>query len=152
MDIPRPAAGCDPFVRVLEQRVERWLASDDARAVPCAELYRHLPAFYRLLLRLALDGRLAAAERLCALRALKYIVVPWDYFPEALHGTVAYRDDLVLAAMTVEMLAERCPAALLLEHWREPGEPAAVARAVLAASSRLADVELETRLADWVLH
>ena len=152
MDIGRSEVGCDPFVLVLEQRVERWLASEEARTLPGAELYRHLPAFYRFLLALALEARLPAPERLCALRTLKYIVAPWDYVPEAVHGTVAYRDDLVLAAMAFEHLAERCPASVLREHWRGAGEPGDVARAVLAASSCLAGVELRERLAEWVLH
>jgi uncharacterized membrane protein YkvA (DUF1232 family) len=140
----------ESFHRLLEQRVEEWLASEEARRFPCAELYRHLPPLFLFLAELALDPQIPERERTAVLSALKYIVAPFDLIPEGVVGTSGFRDDLVLAALVVDRLAARVDHRALLAHWREGGDPFEVARTVLDAGDAMVGPEICERLRDWL--
>jgi len=137
------------FTAMLERRVERWLASDEARAFPCAHLYRELPRLFLLLAEASLDPAVEARERTAVRSALKYIVAPFDLIPEGVVGTSGYRDDLVLAAYVVEHLAEVTGAAALRARWRGDGEPLEIARTILDAAGALVGGEIGDRLRAW---
>jgi uncharacterized membrane protein YkvA (DUF1232 family) len=141
-----------PFVRLLQERVDVWLASDEARQFQCAELYRHLPGLYVFLMRLATEPRVPQRERTGVLAALKYIIAPYDLIPEGVVGTSGFRDDLVLAAMTVAHVAEQVPTAVLEAHWQQPGDPLEVARTILDAGHAMVGASLCDRLKDWLPH
>ncbi len=141
-----------PFVRLLQERVDTWLASDEARQFQCAELYRYLPGLYLLLMHLATEPRVPQRERTGVLAALKYIIAPYDLIPEGVVGTSGFRDDLVLAAMTVEHVAEQVPTAVLAAHWPQPGDPVEVARTILDAGHAMVGALLCDRLKDWLPH
>jgi uncharacterized membrane protein YkvA (DUF1232 family) len=141
-----------PFVRLLQERVDTWLASDEARQFQCAELYRYLPGLYLLLMHLATEPRVPQRARTGVLAALKYIIAPYDLIPEGVVGTSGFRDDLVLAAMTVEHVAEQVPTAVLAAHWQQPGDPIEVARTILDAGHAMVGASLCDRLKDWLPH
>jgi uncharacterized membrane protein YkvA (DUF1232 family) len=141
-----------PFVRLLQERVDTWLASDEARQFQCAELYRYLPGLYVFLMRLATEARVPPRERTGVLAALKYIIAPYDLIPEGVVGTSGFRDDLVLAAMTVEHVSEQVPTAVLDLHWQQPGDPVEVARTILDAGQAMVGASLCERLKDWLPH
>lgn len=138
------------YHRALRERVTAWLASAEAQRTPRAELYRHLPVMYEFLLRLVFDPRVPPRERATIRAALRYIVAPYDYVPEGAVGAVGFRDDLVLAAMTVERLFDTCESAVLAEHWTAEGDPAATAREILDASGELVSRTVRARLAEWI--
>jgi uncharacterized membrane protein YkvA (DUF1232 family) len=141
-----------PFVRLLQERVATWLASDEARQFQCAELYRYLPGLYVFLMRLATEPRVPPRERTGVLAALKYIIAPYDLIPEGIVGTSGFRDDLVLAAMTVDHVSEQVPTAVLTAHWQQPGDPVEVARTILDAGQAMVGAPLCERLKDWLPH
>jgi len=138
------------FYRSLEQRVEEWVGSPEARGVAHPDLYRYLPTLYIFLVRLALDGRLPDHERNGILAALKYIVAPYDLIPEGVLGTSGFRDDLVLAAMVVDRLHRVAPPDVLDEQWSAPGDSLQVARAILGARSDMVDPEVADCLTAWL--
>ena len=140
----------EPYCRVLQMRVDTWLSTEEARTVPGAELYRHLPALYTLLVNTALDHRVPNRERTAVCSALKYIVAPYDLIPEAVVGTSGFRDDLVLAALMVDRLLGVVGGDALTAHWSGNGNPADVARAVLDASGALIEPDIRDRLMYWV--
>ncbi len=143
-------AECDSYYLSLKARVEVWLASDEARSIPRAELYRHLPELYLLLLRLALDPAVPQRERTAVLATIKYIVAPYDLIPEAIHGVAGLRDDLVLAAFMVERLCSDCDEASLARHWQGPVPARRIAHEILDAGGALVGDDLLERLRGWL--
>lgn len=140
----------ESFYRMLQDRVERWLASGEASEVPCAVLYRHLPDLFRLLSRLAVDPRVSERDRAAVMSTLKYVVAPFDLIPEAVVGTSGYRDDLVLAAFVVERLAVSLDRDVIRERWQAPGDPVEIARNVLDSSTAMVGSELCEKLRHWL--
>ena len=138
------------FTAMLEHRVERWLASEEARQFPRAQLYRHLPGLFLLLAEVSLDPAVEARERTAISSALKYIVAPFDLIPEGIVGTSGFRDDLVLAAYVVERLVPVAGAPALRTRWRADGDPVSIARTILDAASEMVGGEICDRLRTWV--
>jgi uncharacterized membrane protein YkvA (DUF1232 family) len=91
-------------------------------------------------------------ERTGVLASLKYIIAPYDLIPEGIVGTSGFRDDLVLAAMTVDHVSEQVPADVLAAHWQQPGDPVEVARTILDAGQAMVGAPLCERLKDWLPH
>ena len=149
-EVGGPEARVECFHRMLERRVEDWLATGEARCVPCAGLYRHLPGLFLFLTRVALDPRVPEVERRGVLAALKYVVAPFDLIPEGIVGTIGFRDDLVLAALIVDRLYSEVPADVLAEHWSTAGDPRTIARAVLTAAAEMVGPDLCDQLLDWL--
>jgi uncharacterized membrane protein YkvA (DUF1232 family) len=150
MSKPVRATRVEPFYLDLQQRVEAWLGSEEARRFPCAHLYRFLPSLYLFLVRVAVDARVPARERSAASSVLKYIVSPYDLIPEAVFGTSGFRDDLVLAALMVDRLHGLVEPQVLAELWQAPGDPQVIAHTILDASSALVGPELCGRLRAWL--
>lgn len=140
----------DSFYGMLQKRVADWLVSEEADSFPCAAMYRYLPDFFNLLVHLALDPRLPERERKATFSALKYIVAPFDLIPEAVFGTSGFRDDLVLAALIIDRLSRVVDPVILAEHWRQPGQPAEIARVVLDAGDSIVGREMCDKLRAWV--
>ena len=140
----------DCYHEMLEKRVAAWLATDEARQVPCAELYRHLPAMFLFMTRVALDSHTPESERRGVLSAIKYVVAPFDLIPEGIVGTSGFRDDLVLAGLVVDRLYARVADTTLDVHWSFEGDPRAIAAAILAAGNEMIGPEICEQLRDWL--
>jgi uncharacterized membrane protein YkvA (DUF1232 family) len=137
------------YSRTLQARVDEWLATAESRNTPGAALYGHLPALFRFLAGVALDHRVIERERTATLSALKYVIAPYDLIPEGLVGVSGFRDDLVLAALTVERLAGRVSQEVLSEHWEQDGDPLAVSRLVLDSAPVMIGPEILEQLQAW---
>jgi uncharacterized membrane protein YkvA (DUF1232 family) len=138
------------FYSSLQTRVDGWLASPEGGAFPHAQLYRHLPELYRLLVELALDVRVPEHERTCTMAVVKYIIAPYDLIPEALVGTSGFRDDLVLAALMVDRLAQACGPEPIVEHWSTAGDPRSIARAIIDSATAMIGSDICERLRAWL--
>lgn len=139
----------DCYSRTLQNRVDEWLLTDEAREMAGAALYRHLPALFRFLAGVALDHRVPERERTATLSALKYVVAPYDLIPEGLVGVSGFRDDLVLAALTVERLAGRVSGEVLSDHWERDDAPLDVSKVVLDSAPVMVDPEILEELQAW---
>jgi uncharacterized membrane protein YkvA (DUF1232 family) len=150
MTSKRDDSAATSFYSSLQTRVDAWLASPEGGAFPHAQLYRHLPDLYRLLVQLALDVRVPEHERTCTIAVVKYIVAPYDLIPEAVVGTSGFRDDLVLAAMMVDRLGETCRPELIAEYWSTAGDPRTIARTIIESATVMIGSDICERLRAWL--
>lgn len=79
-----------------------------------------LPDFFVLLTRLGFDDRVDSAMKRRLGLVVLYLVSPIDLFPEVLFGPVAFVDDLVLAAYSLNLLLNKVDPEIVKENW--PGE------------------------------
>lgn len=138
------------FREMLERRVRDWLAGEEARSFPHAELYAHLPTLFAALAGAALDPQLSPRERVAVMSALKYVVAPFDLIPEGLVGTSGFRDDLVLAAMVMDHLVCRGFAAVVRSHWQGREDLSVVVREILDAGHAMVGEKTCERLQQWL--
>jgi len=138
------------FYSSLQMRVDGWLASPEGGTFPHAQLYRHLPELYRLLVELATDVRVAEHERTCTLAVVKYIIAPYDLIPEGLVGTSGFRDDLVLAAMMVDRIGQACDPKVVAEHWSTADDPRRIARTIIESATAMIGGDICECLRAWL--
>ena len=79
-----------------------------------------LPDFFVLLTRLGFDDRVDAAMKRRLGLVVLYLVSPIDLFPELIFGPVAFVDDLVLAAYSLNLLLNTIDPKIVKDNW--PGE------------------------------
>ena len=79
-------------------------------------LIRDIPAFLRLLGRLARDPRVSKVDKAIVLATIGYIVMPLDFIPDFL-PFIGQVDDLYLLALALDRLLNNAGIDLLLEHW-----------------------------------
>ena len=79
-------------------------------------LVRDIPAFLRLLGRLAKDPRVSKVDKAIVLVTIGYIVMPKDFNPYIL-PFIGQEDDLYLLALALDRLLNNAGIDLLLEHW-----------------------------------
>jgi uncharacterized membrane protein YkvA (DUF1232 family) len=89
-------------------------------------LVRELPAFVKLLLRLARDPRVSRLDKGIVLAAVAYVVAPIDVIPDI--PFVGQIDDVVLVALAINRLLNNAGVDVLLDHW--DGDPATLERAL----------------------
>jgi uncharacterized membrane protein YkvA (DUF1232 family) len=79
-------------------------------------LVRDIPAFLKLLGRLAKDPRVSKMDKAIVLLTIGYIVMPMDFIPDFL-PFIGQVDDLYLLALALDRLLNNAGIDLLLEHW-----------------------------------
>lgn len=75
----------------------------------------------KLLLRLALDGRVPSRTRILSLAALAYVTLPVDVIPDSI-PLIGRVDDFGLVAVAVVRLVRDAGPELVREHWDGDGE------------------------------
>jgi uncharacterized membrane protein YkvA (DUF1232 family) len=75
-----------------------------------------------LLTRLGFDDRVDSAMKRRLGLVVLYLVSPIDLFPEMLFGPVAFVDDLVLAAYSLNLLLNKVDPAIVRENWPGDGD------------------------------
>ena len=89
-------------------------AGRDREAV--MRLVRDIPAFLKLLGRLAKDPRVSKVDKAIVLATIGYIVMPMDFIPDFL-PFIGQIDDIYLLALALDRLLNNAGIDLLLEHW-----------------------------------
>jgi uncharacterized membrane protein YkvA (DUF1232 family) len=79
-------------------------------------LVKDIPAFLKLLGRLARDPRVSKVDKAIVLATIGYIVMPMDFIPDFL-PVLGQVDDLYLLALALDRLLNNAGIDLLLEHW-----------------------------------
>ena len=79
-------------------------------------LVKDIPAFLKLLGRLARDPRVSKVDKAIVLATIGYIVMPMDFIPDFL-PFIGQVDDLYLLALALDRLLNNAGIDLLLEHW-----------------------------------
>lgn len=86
-------------------------------------MIRELPNYLRLLWGLMTDVRVQRTDKLLALGALAYIIMPLDFIPDFIPflGEV---DDVFLLVISLQRLVQNAGKKILADHWA--GDPAAL--------------------------
>ncbi len=92
-------------------------------------LVRDIPAFLKLLGRLARDPRVSKVDKAILLATIGYIAMPMDFIPDFL-PFIGQVDDLYILALALDRLLNNAGIDLLLEHW--DGDVASLETAIVA--------------------
>jgi uncharacterized membrane protein YkvA (DUF1232 family) len=103
-----------PFPRPRLRRRPRSGAVGEVEVIK--GLVRDIPAFLKLLARLARDGRVSAVDKGIVLAALAYAAAPRDLIPDSI-PVLGQLDDLFLLGLALDRLLNNAGIDLLLEHW-----------------------------------
>lgn len=101
-----------------------------------ANLLFFIPNLLLLCLRLMVDPRVPAKERILVGGAIIYAVVPFDFIPDML-PFVGQIDDAYLIAMSLLRLMMVTDPLVVREHWRGGGDVVELVGAIALASSKL---------------
>ena len=92
-------------------------------------LVRDIPAFVKLLGRLARDPRVSKVDKAIVVATLGYMVMPADFVPDVV-PFLGQIDDIYLLALALDRLLNNAGIDLLLEHW--DGDERSLETALLA--------------------
>jgi uncharacterized membrane protein YkvA (DUF1232 family) len=84
------------------------------------DLLFHLPSMLRLYWRLLCDSRVSIAPKALLVGALGYVILPFDFLPDAL-PLLGQVDDLVILLTAGRWFIQWCPPAVVQEHVRAIG-------------------------------
>jgi len=103
-------------VPIQKPRLRRRGRTDVRDKAAVMRLVRDIPAFLKLLGRLARDPRVSKMDKAIVVATIGYIVMPMDFIPDFL-PFIGQVDDLYLLALALDRLLNNAGIDLLLEHW-----------------------------------
>lgn len=90
-------------------------------------IVREIPAYLKLLARLARDPRVSKVDKAIVAAVLVYLVSPVDLVPDWIVPVVGHVEDIYLLALALSRLVNNAGMDVLLDHWDgEPGSLEAV--------------------------
>lgn len=101
---------------IQRPRLRRRARSDVRDREAVKQLIRDIPAFVKLLGRLARDPRVSKVDKAIVLTTIGYIVMPADFIPDFI-PFLGQIDDIYLLALALDRLLNNAGIDLLLEHW-----------------------------------
>ena len=101
-------------------------------------MVRDVPAFLKLLGRLARDPRVSKVDKAIVAATVVYLVSPVDLIPDWVVPVVGQVEDLALLALALSRLVNNAGIGVLLDHWDgDPGSLEAALDALHGASALL---------------
>ncbi len=101
-------------------------------------MVRDVPAFLKLLGRLARDPRVSKVDKAIVAATLVYLVSPIDLVPDWVVPVVGQVEDLALLALALSRLVNNAGIDVLLDHWDgDPGSLHAALDALDGAAALL---------------
>lgn len=91
-------------------------------------IVRDIPAFIKLLARLAGDPRVSSVDKAIVAAVLVYLVSPVDLIPDWVVPVLGHMEDIYLLALALSRLANNAGMGVLLDHWE--GDPASLEAAL----------------------
>jgi uncharacterized membrane protein YkvA (DUF1232 family) len=77
---------------------------------------RDIPAFLKLFGRLAMDGRVSAADKAIVVATVTYVLLPLDFLPDVI-PFMGQVDDVYLMLLALTRLLNNAGMDVLLDHW-----------------------------------
>lgn len=105
----------------------------DQEGASLKSIIRDIPAFLKLLARLARDPRVSKLDKAIVAATLVYLVSPVDLVPDWVVPVVGQIEDIYLLALALSRLANNAGMEVLLDHW--DGDPASLETALNALNS-----------------
>ncbi len=85
-------------------------------------IVREIPAYLKLLARLARDPRVSKVDKAIVAAVLVYLVSPVDLVPDWIIPVVGHVEDIYLLALALSRLVNNAGMEVLLDHWEgDPG-------------------------------
>ena len=101
-------------------------------------MVRHVPAFLKLLGRLAGDPRVSKVDKAIVAATVVYLVSPMDLIPDWVVPVVGQVEDVALLALALSRLVNNAGIGVLLDHWDgDPGSLEAALDALHGATAFL---------------
>jgi uncharacterized membrane protein YkvA (DUF1232 family) len=101
-------------------------------------MVRDVPAFLKLLGRLARDPRVSKVDKAIVAATVVYLVSPVDLIPDWVVPVVGQVEDLALLALALSRLVNNAGIGVLLDHWEgDPGSLEAALDALHGATALL---------------
>ena len=91
------------FYLQLRDKISEWFKKNEDQKPEYANYILLVPDFFYLLVRLTLDGRIAAIDKAKFAGVIAYFFSPIDFLPEALLGPLGYLDDLILTCYVLNL-------------------------------------------------
>jgi uncharacterized membrane protein YkvA (DUF1232 family) len=102
----------------------------DADRASLVSIVRDVPAYLKLLGRLARDPRVSGVDKAIVAAVLVYLVSPVDLIPDWVIPVVGQMEDVYLLALALSRLVNNAGMDVLLDHW--DGDPASLQAALHA--------------------
>jgi uncharacterized membrane protein YkvA (DUF1232 family) len=136
------------FYQALRGRLRDWAQSRAGRDSRWTEYLLFAPDLFHLLIRLAADPEVPAADKAKLGALIAYFVSPVDLMPEMLFGPVGYLDDVALTAWVLHNLLSRDERiqAVARRHWAGEQDVLAVIQRILGAADAMIGTGLWNRL------
>ncbi len=134
----RPESERSGFYSYLRARVQK--IAKDVGGKFGEDLGRYallLPDLFVLITRCAFDKRVPVDFKKRIGLVVLYLVSPIDLFPEAVFGPVAFADDIVLAAYSLDLLVNRIDPQIIRDNWPGEGDVLDTVREIAAKADRL---------------
>ena len=114
---------------IQRPRLRRRGGADVRDREAIKRLVRDIPAFVKLLGRLARDPRVSKVDKAIVVATLGYILMPADFVPDVI-PFLGQVDDIYLLALALDRLLNNAGIDVLLEHW--DGDERSLETALLA--------------------
>tara|TARA_B100000131_G_C17855745_1_gene507842 strand:- start:84 stop:548 length:465 start_codon:yes stop_codon:yes gene_type:complete len=88
----------DDFYRILRQKIEKWLSSEEGENYRWARYISIAPDLLHLLCKLVIHKDVSNQDKAKLGAALVYFISPIDLIPEGAVGPIGYIDDIAFAA------------------------------------------------------
>jgi uncharacterized membrane protein YkvA (DUF1232 family) len=118
----------DPGPRPARRPRGRGRGRGDRERASVMSMVRDLPAYAKLLARLAVDPRVSKVDKGIVAAVLVYLVSPVDLVPDWVFPVVGQIEDVYLLALALSRLMNNAGMEVLLDHW--DGDPATLGMAL----------------------
>jgi uncharacterized membrane protein YkvA (DUF1232 family) len=109
-------------------RRPRGRGKGDREGASLMSFVRDVPAYAKLLARLAVDPRVSKVDKGIVAAVLVYVVSPVDLVPDWVFPVVGQMEDAYLLALALSRLVNNAGMDVLLDHW--DGDPASLGMAL----------------------
>ncbi|HEU4884467.1 MAG TPA: YkvA family protein [Longimicrobium sp.] len=118
----------DPGPRPARRPRKGGRGKGDREGASLMSMVRDLPAYAKLLARLAVDPRVSKVDKGIVAAVLVYLVSPVDLVPDWVFPVVGQIEDVYLLALALSRLMNNAGMDVLLDHW--DGDPATLGMAL----------------------
>lgn len=105
------------FYKSLRKKITRWADSHEGHNSQWTEYILAIPDLFHLLCKLIADPNVSVVIKAKLGMAIAYFISPIDLIPEAILGPLGYTDDLVVAALVLNIIINETDPAIILKHW-----------------------------------
>ncbi|HNR66965.1 MAG TPA: DUF1232 domain-containing protein [bacterium] len=139
----------EDFYKKLRISIRRW-AEKDGKDSRWTEFLLAAPDLFHLLVRLSLDSRVPAQQRIKLPAVIAYFILPFDFIPEAIFGPIAFTDDIALAAYVLNSLVNHIDSEILREHWAGEGDVLYLTSRILQYADQMVGKGMWQRIRNWL--